>query len=92
MICPSFCADRSQQGGEESWGTTEEVGHKMVTAEEKARVATYGSINGACAIKHFSKELGKDLKENMVRDWIKAYQELRRKRTLADIGPWESRN
>ena len=58
------------------------------TAKEKVRVATYGSINGAhAAVKRFSKEFAKDLKENTVRDWIKAYQkELQRKRTLADIG------
>ena len=46
-----------------------------VAAKEKARVTTYGSVNGACAaLKCFSKELGKDLKENTLRDWIKAYQ------------------
>ena len=39
------------------------------TAKEKARVATYGSINGArAAVKRFSKEFAKDLKENTVRE------------------------
>ena len=34
-----------------------------VTAKKEARVATYGSVNGVrAAVKHFSKELGKDLK------------------------------
>ena len=38
------------------------------TAKEKARVATYGSINGArAAVKRFSKEFAKALKENTVR-------------------------
>ena len=46
-----------------------------VATEEKARVATYGSVNGArAAVKCFSKELGEDLKENTLREWIKAYQ------------------
>ena len=52
------------------------------TAEQKALVE-YGSTYGVrAAVKHFSKEFGKDLKENTVRDWVKAYnRELRRKHT-----------
>ena len=48
----------------------------------------YGSTSGVrAAVKCFSKEFRKDLKENTVRDWVKAYEkELRRKRTLTEIG------
>ncbi len=58
------------------------------TAEEKAQVAKYGSTSGVrAAVKRFSKEFGKDLKENTVRDWVKAYKkEIGRKRSSTDIG------
>jgi len=43
------------------------------TAEEKAKVARYGSSHGVlAAVKRFSREFEKDLKENTVRDWVKA--------------------
>ena len=46
-----------------------------IATEENARVAMYGSVSGTrAAVKRFSKEHGKDLKENTLRDWIKAYQ------------------
>ena len=45
------------------------------SVEEKAQVATYTSTHSVrVAIKHFSKAFGKDLKENTVRDWVKAYK------------------
>ena len=44
------------------------------TVEEKAQVARYASTNGVrAAVRHFSMKFGKDLKENTVRDWVKAY-------------------
>ena len=60
----------------------------LFTAEEKMKVAKYGSSNGvAAAVKRFSKEFEKDLKENTVRDWVKAYnKELRSKCTSTEIG------
>ena len=56
------------------------------TAEERARVAKYAYFGGVRpAVKRFSNEFGKDLRENTVRDWVKAYRkELGRKRTLTD--------
>ena len=58
------------------------------TTEERARVAKYAYFGGVRpAVKRFSKEFGKDLRENTVRDWVKAYRkELGRKRTLTEIG------
>ena len=58
------------------------------TAEQKAQVAKCGSTNGVrAAVKRFSKEFEKELKENTVRDWVKAYsRELGRKRTSTEIG------
>ena len=39
---------------------------------EKTQVATYASIHSVrTAIKHTNKKFGKDLKESMVRDWVK---------------------
>ena len=55
---------------------------------KKMQVATYASIHIFCTvIENFSKAFGKDLKENMVRDWIKAYnKELQRKCSVTEIG------
>jgi transposase-like protein len=52
------------------------------TPEEKARVAQYGSVHGVQPVlRRFSEEFDRELKENTVRDWIKAYQkELQNKR------------
>ena len=45
------------------------------TPEEKAKVAEYASVNGVrAALRHFG-EKGKQLKENTVRDWVKAYRQ-----------------
>ena len=50
-----------------------------------AKYAYFGGVRPA--VKRFSKEFGKDLRENTVRDWVKAYRkELGRKRTLTEIG------
>jgi len=83
-------------------GVIEEVNKELKKAEtqlkkrgqylsftaEKTKVAKYGSSNGfAAAVKRFSKEFEKDLKENTVRDWVKAYnKELRSKCTSTEIG------
>ena len=58
------------------------------TAEEKAKVARYGSSHGVlAAVKRFSREFEKDLKENTVRDWVKAYnKELRSKCASTETG------
>ena len=58
------------------------------TAEEKAQVARYASTNGVrAAVRHFSVKFGKDLKENTVRDWVKAYnKELQSKSASTEIG------
>ena len=58
------------------------------TADEKARVAKYGSTNGVrAAFRRFSDELGKDLNENTMRDWVKAYQkEPQKKRKSMEFG------
>ena len=63
-------------------------GSYLSVSAEKAQVATYISTHSVrAAIKHFSKAFGKDLKENTVRDWVKAYKkELQRKRSVAEIG------
>ena len=47
----------------------------------------YASTNGVCAaVRHFSVKFGKDLKDNTVRDWVKAYnKELRSKSALTEI-------
>ena len=54
----------------------------FLTPEEKARVAKYGSVNRVrAAVRQFSSELCKELKENTVRDWVKSYNaELKNKR------------
>ena len=51
-------------------------------------MAKYGSTYGIrAAVTHFSKEFGKVLKEDTVRDCINAYnKELQRKHTLMKIG------
>jgi len=58
------------------------------TAEEKAKVARYGSSHGVlAAVKRFSREFEKDLKENTVRDWVKAYnKELQSKCASTETG------
>ena len=58
------------------------------TPEEKARAAQYAGIYGVrAAVRRFSTELGKELKENTVRDWVKRYQtELHNKRRSAEPG------
>lgn len=57
------------------------------TAKEKLHVAKHGSSYRVCAVvKCFSKGIGKDLNENTVRIWVKAYnKELRRKCSLTEI-------
>lgn len=59
-----------------------------LSLEERTQVANYGSVHGVrAAVRHYSKELGKELKENTVRDWVKAFKkELQRKCSLAEIG------
>ena len=59
------------------WGS-----YLFLTPEEKARVTKYGNVNGVqAAIRRFSNEFCKDLKENTVRDWVKLYNtELKKKR------------
>ena len=54
----------------------------FLTPEEKARVAKYGSVNGVrAAVRRFSSEFCKELKETTVRDWVKSYNaELKKKR------------
>ena len=51
-------------------------------------IARYGSTNGVCAaVRHFSVKFGKDLKENTVRNWVKAYnKELQNKSDSTKIG------
>ena len=58
------------------------------TAEEKAQVARYASTNGVCAaVRYFRVKFDKDLKENTMRDWVKAYnKELRSKSASTEIG------
>ena len=58
------------------------------TPEEKARVAQYGSVHGVrAAMRRFRGELGRELKETTVRDWVKAYKkELQNKRRSAEPG------
>ena len=47
-------------------------GSYLLVSAEKAQVATYASTHSVhTAIKHFSKEFGKDLKENTVRYWVR---------------------
>ena len=60
----------------------------LFTAEEKVQVARYASTNGVrAAVRHFSVKFGKDLKENTVRDWVKAYnKELQSKSASTEIG------
>lgn len=37
-------------------------------------MAKYATTFGVCAaVRHFSKEFGRDVKENTVRDWVRAY-------------------
>ena len=54
------------------------------TPEEKAKVAEYVSTHGVrAALRHYNQKNGKELKENTVRDWVKAYKkELHSKRKL----------
>ena len=58
------------------------------TPEEKARVGRYGSVNGVrAAVRRFSSEFSKELKETTVQDWVKSYQkELQKKRTSSEPG------
>ena len=45
------------------------------TPEEKAKVAEYASSHGVhAALRHYNQKNGKELKENTVRDWVKAYK------------------
>ena len=83
-------------------GVIEEVNQELKKAEtqprkrgrylfftaEKAKVARYGSSHGVlAAVKRFSREFEKDLKENTVRDWVKAYnKELRSKCASTETG------
>jgi hypothetical protein len=52
------------------------------------RVAQYSSIHWVrAALRRFSGEFGRELKDNTVRDWVKAYQnELQKKRRSAEPG------
>ena len=51
-------------------------------------MAKYGSENGVmAALRRFSRELGRDLKENTVRDWVKAYRkEIQKQQSSTKIG------
>ena len=61
-IRPSLHTHRSQQRGEAEARPKKCGTYLTFTAKEKARVATYGGINGArAAIKRFSKEFANDV-------------------------------
>ena len=48
--------------------------YSFFSPEQKTKVAKYATMHGVCAaVSHFSKEFSKDLKENTMRDWVKAY-------------------
>ena len=69
------CADRSYQAAAKPRGT-----YVKFTPETQAAIAKYAFLHGnKAAIRHFAKELGKEMKESSVSTWKKKYSaELKR--------------
>ena len=87
-VPPSVLTEVNKEVKKAQEHTKKRGSYVFFTPEEKARVAKYGSENGVmAALRRFSRELGRDLKENTVRDWIKVYRkEIQKQQSSTKIG------
>ena len=89
MIAPSVLAEDNKEVKSVTAAQNKKRGSYLsFIPEEKAQVAQNGSVHGVCAaMRRFRGELGRELKETTVRDWVKAYKkELQNKQRSAEPG------